>query len=435
MQQYTTPSDQPAGQRTSGIQLDEFTKYLHEIQNQPAWRSRADKEMDYVDGNQLDAEVLQRQAALGMPPAIEPLIGPAIEAVLGLEAKTRTDWRLSADHPGDEGEQVAAALNYKLNQAERQSGADAACTGAFRTQVCVGIGWVEVSRESDPFKFPYRATVVHRNEIYWDHLSVKSDMSDARYLLRRRWTDVEQAILKFPEHADLLRMTMGRWVDRTDLTMDGSSSTGLAMNMLDERGWSIEEQQWRDCKTGRVCLYELWYRRWVNVTVLKSKDGRVVEYDKTNPAHDVLLAMGAVKPVRAVMPRMFVSFWAGPHKLHDGPTPYKHHDFPYVPFWGQREDRTGVPFGRVRGMVYLQDNVNATTSKIRWGLSATRTERTRGAVAMSDAQFRQQVARVVADIILNAEHMAQQGARFEVKRDFQLNEQQYKMLQDSRLGI
>ncbi|MCT6719441.1 hypothetical protein [Acidovorax sp. K2F] len=434
MTTYTTPSEQPAGQK-GGIELDEFTRYLHEIMNQPAWRSRADREMDYVDGNQLDAEVLQRQRALGMPPAIEPLIGPAIEAVLGLEAKTRTDWRLSADHPGKEGDEVAAALNYKLNQAERQSKADAACTAAFRTQVCVGIGWVEVARESDPFKYPYRATVVHRNEIYWDHLSVAQDMSDARYLLRRRWTDIEQAVLKFPQHADLLRLCMGRWTDRSDLTMDGSSSTGLAMNLLDERGWSIEEQQWRDSETGRVCLYELWYRRWVNVTVLKSKDGRVVEYDKANPAHDMLLATGAVKPVRAVMPRMFVSFWAGPHKLHDGPTPYTHHDFPYVPFWGHREDRTGIPFGRVRGMVYLQDNVNATTSKIRWGLGATRTERTKGAVAMSDAQFRQQVSRVDADIVLDADHMARQGARFEVIRDFQLNEQQYKMLQDSRIGI
>lgn len=434
---YTTPSDQPAGQKgnRAGLELDEFTRYLHEIENQPAWRSRADREMDYVDGNQLDAEVLQRQKALGMPPAIEPLIGPAIEAVLGLEAKTRTDWRLSADNPGPEGEEVAAALNYRLNQAERQSRADAACTAAFKPQVCVGLGWVEVARESDPFKYPYRATAVHRNEIYWDYLSVQPDLSDARYLLRRRWTDVEQAVLKFPEHADLLRMCMGRWVDRTDLSMDGSSSTGLAMNLLDERGWSIEEQQWRDSETGRVCLYEMWYRRWVSVTVLKAKDGRVVEYDKTNPAHDVLLATGAVKPIKAVMPRMFVSFWAGPHKLHDGPTPYKHHDFPYVPFWGHREDRTNIPFGRVRGMVYLQDNVNATTSKIRWGLGATRTERTKGAVAMSDSMFRQMVNRVDADIVLDADHMAQPGASFKVFRDFQLNEQQYKMLQDSRLGI
>lgn len=430
MKQYSTPSAQ-----TTGIDLAEFTRYLHEIENQPSWRSRADREMDYVDGNQLDAEVLQRQKALGMPPAIEPLIGPAIESVLGLEAKTRTDWRLSADLPGKEGDEVAAALNYKLNQAERQSKADAACTAAFRPQVCVGIGWVEVARESDPFKFPYRATAVHRNEVYWDHLSVQLDMSDARYLVRRRWTDVEQAALKFPQHAELLRACIGRWTDRTDLTMDGGSTTGLAMNFLDERGWSIEEQQWRDSETGRVCLYELWYRRWVNVTVLKSKDGRVVEYDKSNPAHDVLLATGAVKPVRAVMPRMFVSFWAGPHKLHDGPTPYKHHDFPYVPFWGHREDRTGIPFGRVRGMVYLQDNVNATTSKIRWGLGATRTERTKGAVAMSDAQFRQMVGRVDADIVLDADEMARPGARFNVSRDFQLNEQQYKMLQDSRVGI
>lgn len=76
-----------------------------------------------------------------------------------------------------------------------------------------------------------RIARLHRNEIYWD----QSDMSDARYPLRRRWTDVEQAILKFPEHADLLRMTMGRWVDRMDLDHGRSSSTGLAMNMLDER--------------------------------------------------------------------------------------------------------------------------------------------------------------------------------------------------------
>ncbi|GKS91213.1 hypothetical protein [Acidovorax sp. SUPP2539] len=433
---YTTPSDQPAGQKgaDTGLSLTTFTRFMLEIQNQPAWRSRADREMDYVDGNQLDAEVLQRQKSLGMPPAIEPLVGPAIEAVLGLEAKTRTDWRITPDRAG-QGDDVAAALNYRLNQAERNSKADAACTGAFRPQVCVGIGWVEVARETDPFKYPYRCRAVHRNEIYWDHLSVEPDMSDARYLLRRRWTDAEQAILKFPQHAELLRQTMGRWTDLTAQNLDGGSSTGLAMNLLDERGWSIEEQQWRDCETGRVCLFEMWYRKWEQVTVLKAKDGRVVEYNRRNPAHDVLLATGAVRAFKATMPRMYVSFWAGPHKLHDGKTPYSHHDFPYVPFWGHREDRTNIPFGRVRGMVYLQDNVNSAISKIRWGLSATRTERTKGATKMSDAQLRQQVSRVDADIILDQEHMAKQGAMFKVTRDFQLNEQQYKMLQDSRLGI
>jgi hypothetical protein len=217
--------------------------------------------------------------------------------------------------------------------------------------------------------------------------------------------------------------------------MDGGASTTLAQAWEDERGSSIEEQEWRDSEHGRVCLFEVWYRRWEQVTVLVTPDGRVVEYDKKNQMHNEVLAAGIIKPRKVIIARMYVSFWMGPHKLHDGKTPYPHSDFPYAPFWGHKEDRTGVPFGRVRGMVYLQDNVNSAISKIRWGLSAIRTERTKGAVAYSDEVFRQQIARPDADIILNAEHMAQPGAVFKVFRDFQLNEQQYKMLGDSRAGI
>ena len=417
-----------------GLSLSQFTRFFSEIQNQPAWRKAADREMEYVDGNQLDSEILQAMKAIGMPPAIEPLIGPAIEAVTGMEAKTRTDWRVTAE--GIDGDEVADGLNYKINQAERESEADKACTDAFKPQACVGMGWVEVSRENDPFKYPYRCTAVHRNEMFWDMLSKKPDLSDARYLVRRRWTDVAQAKLKFPKNKDLIDISInGRWTDAYELSVDGGGSTDLAMSYEQQRGWSIEEQEWRDAENGRVCLFEVWYRRWEQVMVLKTPDGRVVEYDKANQMHNEVLAAGVIKPEKAIVSRMYVSFWMGPHKLYDGKTPYQHQDFPYVPFWCHKEDRTGVPYGRVRGMIYLQDAVNSAISKIRWGMSAVETYRTAGAVAMSDEQFRQQVARVDADIILDANHMAQPGAKFERKRDFQLNEQQYKMLGDSRAGI
>lgn len=426
-----TAANQPGA---NGLDLPTFTKFFKEIQNQPAWRAKADREMDYVDGNQLDSDILQAQKAIGMPPAIEPLIGPAIEAVLGLEAKTRTDWRITAE--GIEGDQVAEALNHKVNQAERTSGADKACSDAFKPQVCVGLGWVEVARESDPFKNPYRCEAVHRNEIFWDMLDKSPGLEKSRYLVRRRWTDAEQVKLKFPKHKALIETSSnGRWTDAFELSVDGGTSTNLAQSYEDQRGWSVEEQEWRDAEHGRVCLFEVWYRRWEEATVLKSPDGRVVEYDRKNPAHNEVIASGLIKPMKTVIARMYVSFWMGPHKLYDGKTPYSHSNFPYAPFWGHKEDRTGVPFGAVRGMVYLQDNVNSAISKIRWGLSAIRTERTKGAVAYSDEVFRQQIARPDADIILNAEHMAQPGAKFEVFRDFQLNEQQYKMLADSRLGI
>jgi hypothetical protein len=68
-------------------------------------------------------------------------------------------------------------------------------------------------------------------------------------------------------------------------------------------------------------------------------------------------------------------------------------------------------------------------------MSVTRIERTKGAVAMTDAQLRRQVARPDADIVLDAAHMAQAGARFEVKRDYELTQQHHQMLQDNRLSI
>lgn len=418
-----------------GLSLEAFTEIFREIQYQPNWRAVADKEMDYADGNQLDGELVQRQKALGIPPAIENLIGPALLSVQGFEAKSRTDWRVTPDGE-TEGQEVADALNYKLNQAERHSKADNACTDAFRSQIGAGLGWVEVSRESDPFKYPYRCAAVHRNELHWDMKAREPDLSDARYMVRKRWMPHSRAALAFPKQKELIEQSAGRWTGFMEAVReDGEASTGLSKAWDDERGWSVEEQMWYDPATKHVCLFECWYRTWQEVLVLKSPDGRVVEYDKKNEAHNYALATGTTKATKAVISKVRRSYWLGPHRLDDGPSPYSHPHFPYVPFWCFKEDRTGVPFGFIRGMMYQQDALNSGTSKMRWGMSSVRTERTKGAVAMTDTNFRTMVARVDADIVLDAEHMARPGAKFEVHRDFAMNEQQYKMINDARAAI
>ena len=95
-----------------------------------------------------------------------------------------------------------------------------------------------------------------------------------------------------------------------------------------------------------------------------------------------------------------------------------------------------MPFGLARDMIFPQDNLNATLAKLRWGLGASRTERTKGAVEMTDAQFRQMIGRPDADVILNAKHFQENpGARFEVKRDFQLNSQQFQLMGDARAAL
>lgn len=420
------------------LSLCEYTEFMEEIEEQPQWRGVADKEMDYADGNQLDSELLRKQRELGIPPAVEDLIGPALLSIQGYEAIIRTDWRVTPNgQPG--GQDVADALNYKLNEAERQSKADRACSDAFRPQIAVGIGWVEVKRESDPFKYPYRCVAVHRNEIHWDMRAKEPDLSDARWLRRQRWLLPKRIALAFPKHKELV-MTIDRhgpswWAEQAIESTDGGSSTGLHNAWGDARNWTVQEERWYNPTSKEVCLAEVWYRRWVDVVVIKTPDGRVVEYDQANIAHNVAIASGRAKFSRAIVARVRRSYWLGPHLLHDGPSPYPHTHFPYVPFWGFLEDATCVPYGYVRGMIFPQDSLNSGISKLRWGMSAVRTERTNGAVDMTDAQFRKQISRVDADIILDAQHMAKPGARFEVKRDFALNDQQFQLMQDSRQAI
>ena len=175
--QYAPPP--PKADLGQPMTPQEFASILDDCIEQPHWRAAADKEADYADGNQLDSELLNRQKALGIPPAKENIIGPAISAVCGYEAKTRTDWRVTPDGNPD-GQDVADALNFRLNQAERYSKADRAMSEAFKPMAAVGLGWVEVARESDPFGYPYRCRYVHRNEIYWDMRSREPDLSNAR---------------------------------------------------------------------------------------------------------------------------------------------------------------------------------------------------------------------------------------------------------------
>ena len=419
-----------------GISLREYENIVNEIENQPSWRAIADQDMDYADGKQLDSDLLRRQKELGIPPAVENRISPALRSLSGYEAVTRTDWRVTPN--GEvEGREVAEAINYKLNQAEKKSKADKACSNAFSAQIACGIGWVEVSRESDPFKYPYRCRAVHRNEIHWDMTSEEPDLSDARWLRRQKWLRPERIAQVFPEHAELV-YALGKhgsqWYE-LDPMMDGGGDTGLQNAWHQGRHSTIAEHRWYNQANKEMCLVELWYRRWVTIFVIKTPNGRVVEYDADNPSHIAAVAYGKAKVLKANVSKVRRSYWLGRHCLYDGESPYKHSHFPYVPFIGFKENSSGVPFGYVRDMRFPQDSLNSGISKLRWAMSVVRVERTKGAVDMTDAQLRKQIAKPNSDIVLNHQHMAQQGSRFEVHRDYQLTDQHYQMLQDNRASI
>jgi hypothetical protein len=412
-----------------GMPIDTLEKYLYEIRLQPMWRREADLDGEYYDGNQLDRSTLDDMQRLGMAPLIRNLIRPTIDVALGMEAKTRSDWRVQADD--DKDEDVAEAMSVKLKEAERESRADRACSDAYAGQLKVGLHWVEVSREMDPFKYPYKVTAVSRREIFWDWRAKESDLGDARYLVRRRWQDVDILRLMFPDHADLID-AIGWSKANWDTPLTDFPSV-LGRNWMMERDITIPESDWRDSTRKRLCLYEVWYRTWQRGHVVRTPDGRTVEVNLDNPKHAQAIAAGMIDPIPAIFPKMRLSWWIGPHRIADIPTPYKHNNFPYIPFWGYREDLTAIPYGLIRSMRSPQDEINARLSKMMWLMSAKRV--TASAEAIDDIdEMRREVARPDAFIVLG-KNFHKDKHEFKVDDQMQLSQQQFEVMKDAMESV
>jgi hypothetical protein len=403
-------------------------QYLWEIKHQPNWRREADRCADYYDGNQLDQDLIEKLKDRGQPPLITNLIKPTVDTVLGMEAKTRTDWIVRPEDDTDSNDDVAEALSLKLKHAETESRADRACSDAYAGQIKAGLGWVEVARESDPLKFPYRVNAIHRREIFWDWRAERYDLSDARYLIRRRWLELDHAIAMMPQYADLFRATTCGWAGFDPLI---EQNTNLHQSFILERDTRIEAVDWRDIQRERLCLYEIWYRKWVRGYVVTLANGKTVECDFNNTDHCQAILAGA--PVKmATFQKVRLAWYCGPHFLYDIPSPYTHNYFPYVPFFGYREDLTQVPYGLVRSMISPQDEINARKSKALWLLNSRRVIADSDAVTDHD-EAQEQVARPDAYIILDSKRKP--GSKFEVSTDANLSAQQFSAMQESKQEI
>ena len=418
-----------------GMGLQQLESMLNEIAKQPVWRDEAQMAAAYYDGKQLSPEVMAALKERGQAPLVFNLVGPTIDAVLGIEAKTRTNWIVRPDD--DASVDVAEALNEKLNEESRISLADRACADTYAAQVKTGLGWVEVNRNTDPYDAPYRVNYVSRNEISWDWHAKRPDLRDSRYLVRERWLDEDRALLAFPGHDHLIRMAVNGW-----RSWDGTWTDGKEHQMVEllhayseSQETVLDEETWFDWERRRVRVFEVWYRAYERGVVLKLSDGRVIPYNKGNPLHQIALAHRTAKPITGVFPKMRLSYFMGCHRIIDIPSPLPHDNFPYVPFWGFREDGTGIPYGLVRRMMSPQDEVNARRSKMMWLLSAKRVIMDKDATTMDIEEVTDEVQRPDGVITLNPNRQHRDQHSFKIEQDFQLASQQFEIMVEAQRMI
>ena len=411
----------------------ELLNLMSDINNQPDWRSLARKCMAYYDGDQLTPEVKQVLDERGQPFIIHNLIQPTINAVLGMEAKTRTDLMVTADDPDEEYELLAEALNAEFKDVCRLSRLDRARQDAYKQQISAGLGWVEVVRNPDAFGPRYKAINVHRDEVYWDWMSREADLSDCRWLMRRRWIDVDEAKLLIPGYDEIIDYAVTDWMGFQDTFAIDGFDPNLA-NAFDEyNALSRKQMEWLSKDRKRIMLQVIYYRVYRRVPVLAFPSGRCVAYDKNNVMHGTALGMGKAQLTERLTQEIREAWFVGPHNVGDRKCKAPYGLFPLVPFWGYRKDLTGEPYGLIAAAIPAQDEVNFRRSRLTFLLQAKRVIMDKDATDMKRDEVIEQVNRADGLIELNPDRRNQKSVSevFQIQQDFNIAQQQFVVMQDS----
>lgn len=425
-----TKNDNGATPRFSQRQLQALCS---DIDSQPKWRDAANKACAYYDGDQLPLEVLQVLKDRGQPMTIHNLIAPTVDGVLGMEAKTRTDLLVISDDPDDETEKLAEAINAEFADACRLGNMNKARSDAYAEQIKVGLSWVEVRRNSDPFGPEFKVSTVSRNEVFWDWLSREADLSDCRWLMRRRWMDTDEAKATFPGMAQVIDYAIDDWRGFVDTTVTEGQPSPLMSAWEEYQSWDRKENEWLQRERRRVLLQVVYYRTFDRLPVMTLSSGRVVAFDKNNLMHAVAVASGRVQVRVGRVSRIREAWFVGPHFIVDRPCSAPQEMFPLVPFWGYRKDKTGEPYGLISRAIPAQDEVNFRRIKLTWLLQAKRVIMDEDATQLSDNELMEQIERPDGIIKLNPARKNQKSVAdvFRVEQDFQVASQQFQVMQES----
>ncbi|AOP42933.2 portal protein [Edwardsiella piscicida] len=429
---FSSPDISTAPDRQGQFTLAQLLSITADIHHQPDWRSAANKACAYYDGEQLPPELIASLLERSQPLTMHNLIAPTVDGVLGMEAKTRTELMVVADDPRPEFEALAEAVNAEFADACRLANLGKARSDAYAGMLKAGLEWVEVRRSDNIFGPRYRAGTVHRNEVYWDWHSREPDLSDCRWLLRRRWMDLDEALATFPAKAAILQNARMDWRGFIDTELAEGLDADLVAAYEEYQQYSRRELEWLSSDR-RVLLQVVYYRSWVALPVMTLANGRALEYQAENPLHAAALAMGRVQVQMARSSRIREAWFAGPHQLVDRPCTAPQGMFPLIPFWGYRKDRNGAPYGLVSRAIPAQDEVNFRRIKLTFLLTAKRVIMDDDAVNMSRKQVQEEVERPDGLIILNPDRRNKTtiAQSLEVQQDFQVAQQQFQVMQDS----
>lgn len=162
------------------------------------WREQAREDFAFESGDQWTAEERALLEEQKRPPTVFDRIGPIVAAVVGTEVNNRQELRFLPREPGDAGvnDLLTAAADYVRDNCDAEH--EESC--AFRDMVICGMGWTESRLDTDVNPDgDIRIERVDPLEMIWDFAARRSNLEDARFVMRAARIARSEAQAMFPD--------------------------------------------------------------------------------------------------------------------------------------------------------------------------------------------------------------------------------------------
>lgn len=404
------PSDGPAEQEEPEHPMDKVdvrerhsmlaSKYRYELEVQSDNRAAMAKDEDYYDHIQFTAEQAKELEDRGQAPIVYNVIAQTVNWVIGSEKRGRTDFKILPR--GKEDAKPAEAKTKYLKYVSDINRTPFNRSRSFEDAVKVGIGWIETSVPDEEDDEPTGDRYESWRNVLWDSASSEMDTSDMRYQFRTKWLDEDVAIAMFPDCADKIRDSVSEvntWGTSAMLDGDEAMDGGEADRELFGGVNPIFLYKRR-----RVRMIEAWYRVPMEVQKIRGGAFKGDIYNENDQRHVEQVTNGQAKLHKKVIMRTRVMFMTMSHPLYDEISPFKHNRLKFIPIWGYRRGRDNLPYGLIRGLRDIQDDINKRASKALYILSTNKVIMDEGALqdGVTLEEFAEEVSRPDGIIVKKA---------------------------------
>lgn len=339
--------------------------WYYERDRQAENRMEMSLDADFYDGLQWSPEDAATLRDRGQMPLVYNEVAPMVDWLIGTERRSRVDWRVM---PRTENDVELADVKTKvLKYVSDINRVTFVRSRAFSDAVKVGVGWMDDGVRDDPTQDVLYCKYEDWRNVLWDSASYEPDLSDARYVFRWRWVDEDVALMMFPGRADKIREAVEDlgYGDSGDGWEEDGWRSGLVDGPDDRSGviYASGTGAAVDARRRRVKLIECQYRKPATVKIVAAGplQGAILDPGDTAMVDEVVRTGGSI--IDKVMMRVHVAVFTPSHMISIGPSIFRHNRFSLTPIWCYRRGRDRLPYGVVRRVRDVQQDMNKRASK------------------------------------------------------------------------